>query len=377
MEKKKKSVLFLIPRLGIGGAQRQLVVLAAGLKRLGYPVKVAVFYGGGALELELKAAKVPIINLSKSRWGVPLLYYHLIGVLRREHPNILYSYLSLANDWSVLVKPWAPSTRIIWGIRVSKLDLNHYDWQGRLTYRLEARLSSFVNQIICNSFAGAEVAVERGIPRSKLCVIPNGIDVEYFCPDHAHREQFRREWKIKKTEKLIGLIARLDPIKDHTVFLQAAALLARERKDVRFVCVGSGPKSYETMLQKLAGNLNLGDLLIWAGDRQDMQVVYNGLDMLVLSSYGEGFPNVLGEAMACGVPCVVTDVGDTALIVGDTGQVVPSKNPVALKDGMIRMLTKIGKEKRALSKRSRDRIVNEFSVAIMVNRIVDVLEQKV
>jgi glycosyltransferase involved in cell wall biosynthesis len=108
-----------------------------------------------------------------------------------------------------------------------------------------------------------------------------------------------------------------------------------------------------------------------------MQVVYNGLDMLVLSSYGEGFPNVLGEAMACGVPCVVTDVGDTALIVGDTGQVVPSKNPVALKDGMIRMLTKIGKEKRALSHRSRDRIVNEFSVAIMVNRIVDVLEQKV
>ena len=377
MEKKKKSVLFLIPRLGIGGAQRQLVVLAAGLKRLGYRVKVAVFYGGGALELELKEAKVPIINLGKSRWGFPLLYYHLIGVLRREHPNILYSYLSLANDWSVLVKPWAPSTRIIWGIRVSKLDLNHYDWQGRLTYRLEARLSSFVNQIICNSFAGAEVAVERGIPRSKLCVIPNGIDVEYFCPDHAHREQFRREWKIKKTEKLIGLIARLDPIKDHTVFLQAAALLARERKDVRFVCVGSGPKSYETMLQKLAGNLNLGDLLIWAGDRQDMQVVYNGLDMLVLSSYGEGFPNVLGEAMACGVPCVVTDVGDTALIVGDTGQVVPSKNPVALKDGMIRMLTKIGKEKRALSHRSRDRIVNEFSVAIMVNRIVDVLEQKV
>ena len=329
------------------------------------------------MELELKEAKVPIINLGKSRWGFPLLYYHLIGVLRREHPNILYSYLSLANDWSVLVKPWAPSTRIIWGIRVSKLDLNHYDWQGRLTYRLEARLSSFVNQIICNSFAGAEVAVERGIPRSKLCVIPNGIDVEYFCPDHAHREQFRREWKIKKTEKLIGLIARLDPIKDHTVFLQAAALLARERKDVRFVCVGSGPKSYETMLQKLAGNLNLGDLLIWAGDRQDMQVVYNGLDMLVLSSYGEGFPNVLGEAMACGVPCVVTDVGDTALIVGDTGQVVPSKNPVALKDGMIRMLTKIGKEKRALSQRSRDRIVNEFSVAIMVNRIVDVLEQKV
>jgi glycosyltransferase involved in cell wall biosynthesis len=376
MENNKTSVLFLIPRLGIGGAQRQLVALAAGLKRLGYPVKVAVFYGGWALEAGLTEAEVPIINLGKSRWGFPLLYYHLIRMLLREHPNVLYSYLSLANDWSVLLKPWAPSTRIIWGNRISKLDLAHYDLQGRLTYRLEGRLARFANQIICNSYAGLREAVERGIPRSKLCVIPNGIDVGHFRSVSEYREEFRREWKIKKTEKLIGLIARLDPIKDHPVFLQAAALLAQDRKDVRFICVGSGPKSYETVLQKQAGNLNLGDRLIWTGDRQDMQVVYNGLDLLVLSSYAEGFPNVLGEAMACGVPCVVTDVGDSALVVGDTGQVVPPKDPRALRDGMINMLTKIGKEKAALSKRSRDRIVNEFSVEKMVNRMVEILEQQ-
>ena len=376
MERKKPSILFLIPQLTTGGAQRQLVILATGLKHMGFPVNVAVFHGGGVLEADLKEAKIPIVDLGKRRWGIPFHYFHLIGLLRREHPNVLYSYLSVANDWSALVKPWFPSIRIIWGIRASRVDLHNHDWQGRLTYRLEARLARFANKIICNSYAGLRVSVERGIPGSKLCVIPNGIDVEQFRPFRAHREEFRREWKIKKTEKLIGLIARLNPIKDHTTFLQAAALLARERKDVRFICVGDGSKAYEAKLRKLAGNLDLDNVLIWTGDRQDMQIVYNGLDILALSSYSEGFPNVIGEAMACGVPCVVTDAGDSALIVDDTGEVVPIRNPVALKDGMNRMLRRIEKGKIALSQRNRDRVVKEFSVAIMLNRIVDVLNQK-
>jgi len=377
MERKKTSILFLIPQLATGGAERQLVILAIGLKHLGYGVKVAVFYGGGALEVGLKEAKIPVVNLNKSRWGVPIFYCHLIGLLRREQPKVIFSYLPLANDWSVLAKPWAPSARIIWGIRVSKLNLSEYDWQVRLTYLLEARLARFANQIICNSFAGVEVAVGRGIPRNKLSVITNGIDVEHFRPLRAYREQIRKEWGIKKTDKLIGLIARLDPIKDHTAFLQAAALLAKERKNVRFICVGGGPISYETELRKLAEDLGLGNILIWTGNRQDMQIIYNGLDILVLSSYSEGFSNVVGEAMACGVPCVVTDVGDSALIVDDIGEIVPPRNPVALKDGMDRMLQQIEKGKRVLSVRSRNHIVNEFSVARMLNRTVEVLEQEI
>ena len=108
-----------------------------------------------------------------------------------------------------------------------------------------------------------------------------------------------------------------------------------------------------------------------------MQIIYNGLDILVLSSYSEGFSNVVGEAMACGVPCVVTDVGDSALIVDDIGEIVPPRNPVALKDGMDRMFQQIEKGKRVLSVRSRNHIVNEFSVARMLNRTVEVLEQEI
>jgi glycosyltransferase involved in cell wall biosynthesis len=379
VKRKKTSILFLIPILSIGGAERQLVILAAGLKRLGYAVKVAVFSGGGALESDLRREKVPIVNLGKSsRWNMPFHYFHLIGLLRQEHPKVLFSYMSLANDWSILVKPWVPATRIIWGVRVSELNLNDYDWQGRLTYHLEAKLARFANQIICNSYEGLSVAVKRGFSSNKIIVIPNGINVDYFRPLRTHREQFRRECGIKKTEKLIGLIARLNPMKDHSTFLQAAGLLARERNDVRFVCVGSGPKSYEAKLRKLAADLGLDNILIWIGSRHDMQFVYNGLDVLTLSSsYGEGFANVIGEAMACGVPCVVTDVGDSALIVDDLGEVVPARDPVELKNGMIRILRRIDKEKRMLSEDNRRRIANEFSVDTMINRTVDVLEQNI
>jgi glycosyltransferase involved in cell wall biosynthesis len=374
----KTNILLLIPQLSSGGAERQLVALATGLKRMGYPVKVAVFYAGMPMEAGLLEAKVPIINLNKSRWGFPILYYHLIGMIRRERPDVLYSYLSLPNDWSVLVKPWSPSTRIVWGIRVSNLDLHNYDWQGRMTYILEAKLARFANQIICNSFAGAEAAIKRGIPRKKLSVIPNGIDVKQFRPIRASRDLFRRELKFTKKEKLIGLVGRLDLMKDHANFLQAAALLAQERKDVRFICVGSGEKSYGAQLRKLAGNLGLEKILTWTGDRQDMEHVYNGLDILVLpSSYGEGFANVVGEAMACGVPCVVTDVGDSALIVDRTGEIVPPKDPRALKEGMARMLKRIEHEKEKLTRNCRQRIVNEFSVEKMIHRTLEVLEHPV
>ena len=133
----------------------------------------------------------------------------------------------------------------------------------------------------------------------------------------------RLEWGIAECEKLIGQVGRLDPMKDHSTFLKAAALLAHERKDVRFVCVGEGPTGYRDELYSLAKTLGLASRLIWAGSRRDMPAVYNAFDVAVSSSrWGEGLPNVIAEAMACGVPCVVTDVGDSAFVVDKLGVVV-------------------------------------------------------
>jgi glycosyltransferase involved in cell wall biosynthesis len=159
-------------------------------------------------------------------------------------------------------------------------------------------------------------------------------------------------------------------MKDHPNFLNAAALLVQEGKQFRFVCVGSGPANYRASLQELAKTLGLAEYILWVDARAEVSAIYSALDLLVSSSvYGEGFPNVLGEAMACGVPCVATDVGDSALVVGDMGEVVPPKNSVALADAIQRLLN----QKSYEPTRIRQRIVAELSMDNLVTNTEHVL----
>ena len=200
--------------------------------------------------------------------------------------------------------------------------------------------------------------MRHGFPAQKLVVIPNGIDTESFQRRPELGRQLREQWGLKDNDKLIGLVGRLDPMKDHPVFLEAATMLARERNDVRFVCIGDGPTHYQQELFRLSKDLNLNDILIWAGARDDMPAVYSALNIAVsTSAYGEGFPNVVGEAMACGVPCVVTNVGDSALIVGKLGEIAPAKDSEALKQAIERLIARTSRLEG-----NRQRITKHFSV---------------
>jgi glycosyltransferase involved in cell wall biosynthesis len=206
-------------------------------------------------------------------------------------------------------------------------------------------------------------ASEHGFPEKLMTVIPNGIDLNVFKPDRLARQRIRDEWGMGENEILIGLVARLDPMKDHPTFLHAAAMLAQERGDVRFVCVGEGSEPYKSDLLSLARELNLNDRLKWIGSRSDMPVVCNAFDIACSSSIGEGFSNTILEAMACGVPCVVTDVGDSAVIVGEIGAVVPPSSPQALRDAFGLVLNQISPE---LSIASRTSIQNRYSNELLV-----------
>jgi glycosyltransferase involved in cell wall biosynthesis len=246
-----------------------------------------------------------------------------------------------------------------------------------LIFRSEIWLSRAADLIIHNSWAGRKFYVNCGLADERATVIPNGIDTERFRPNAEARPQIRSEWGIGD-EVLIGLVARFDPMKDHATFLQAAALFAERRPDVRFVCVGWGPTPYLEALQAQAAGLGLGNCVIWAGARLDVDAIHNAFDISTSSSaYGEGFSNTVGEAMASGVPCVVTDVGDSALIVGDTGIVVPHSNPAALAEGWERMLERISQQKSKLSSEVRERITGLFSVPNLVQRTRHELEMLV
>jgi glycosyltransferase involved in cell wall biosynthesis len=364
-----RSIFLLGRSLGIGGAERQMVLLAIGLKALGYEVNVGLFYCGGVLERELTDRGIPIVDLGKKgRWDVAGFLLRLARALRAVRPDVVYSFLGTANTVATLVRPFAPRFRLLWSIRASNMDFNHYSWASRFGYRLECALARSPDLIVSNSRAGLEYAAGNGFPRERIVVVPNGIDTERFRPDPALRRAARAQWRLGEREVAVGLLARIDPMKDHSTFLRAAALVAPERPDVRFLCIGEGPEDYRRKLRELAEAEGIGDRVLWPGPAADPVPALNGLDIACSSSSeGEGFSNAVAEAMACARPCVVTDVGDSALVVGDTGLVVPPRDPQALAVALTSALDRLGSD---AGSRARERVVNGFSVARMVERTI-------
>lgn len=371
------KIIFLIRSLNPGGAERQLVNLAISLKDRGYKISVCIYYPGGSLENELRQNNVEIYYLEKkSRWNILSFFLSLIRFIRKEKPDIIYAYLSTANVISVLLKPIFKNVRVIWGIRASNMDLSQYDRIWQFSYFLERKLSRFSDLIIVNSYAGMTDSEKNGFQKEKMVVIHNGIDTTKFNYQPQLRQKIRKEWNIEDHEILIGLVARLDPKKDHQNFIIASSILAKEWKNIKFICIGRGDKNKLNHLKRLSMENGLYKQLLWAGPRTDMPAVYNGLDILCMSSsFGEGFPNVIGEAMACGLPCVATDVGDSALIVCDIGIIVPPNQPQKLAEGLLKMIAKIENNKTAISKQARQFIIDMYKTEKMVSHTESVLNE--
>lgn len=367
-------LVLLARKLDQGGAERQLVALAKALRERGHDIHVVLFYAGGVFDGELAAAGVPVHFVGKrGRWDVVGFLVRLALILRRLRPATIYSFLDLPNMLAALLHPVVGRPRLIWSIRAAGMEMQHYDWLSKRIPRLEARLSRAADLVVANSRAGKDWAISRGFPPDKMAVIENGIDTNRFKFDAAERERVRNEWKVGAGETAIGLVARLDPMKGHETFLLAAARLAEARKNLRFVCVGGGQQEYAGRLEELANSLGLGQRIIWAGPRSDMPAVLSALDIASSSSsFGEGFSNAIAEAMACERPCVVTNVGDSARIVGAAGEVVPPRDPDALADALARMLNRIERVPD-IGRQARARIANEFSVERMVSRTEQVL----
>lgn len=373
------KILFLIRQLSTGGAERQVALLARGLAARGHAVTVMVFYGGGALEADLATStSISLIDLGKrGRWDNAAFLVRLIRALRREQPDILYSFLTVANLLNGLFGRLVPGAKRVWGLRASNMDLTRYDRLSQYSGHLESRLARCADLIIANSEAGRKAALASGFPPDRLRVVHNGIETERFRPDPEARARIRAEWHIGPERRLVGLVGRLDPMKGHPDFIRAAARLRAVQPDVRWVCVGEGSAGYRQTLAALATSLGLDDALLWAGNRLDMPAVYNALDLAVSASiYGEGVSNMLGEAMASGVPGVTTAVGDSAWVVGETGVVVPPGQPAALAEGIATQLERLTREGAALRRRARRRIETHLSVAALLDNTLNVLENR-
>jgi glycosyltransferase involved in cell wall biosynthesis len=348
--------------LSRGGAQIQLVNLACDLRRRGYNVSVVVLYDRGALEAELRRQDVPVICLGKeSRWNVFGALFRYISVVRKQKFNVIYSYLPLENLLSLIVAR-STGAALVWGLRCASVDTKQHGYASQLLYWAQRRLISVPDHVISNSRAQLEEMGQKAGER--ISVIPNGIDVVRFKPDPMARMAVRRELGISDREKLVGCVARIDPMKDHPTLLRAAALLGARRGDVRFVIVGSGDSLYSKSLHRLGAELGLGAAVSWLGERTDVERILNALDVYASASVAEGFSNALAEAMACGIIPAVTDAGDNATLVGDHGVIVPSRNPEQLADAMISALDRDSPSAREAR---RSWIVRNFGVERMVD----------
>lgn len=359
-------VVVLVRSLNRGGTERQVLTLARSVDRNRFDLTVLTFYPGGDLAPLLEAGDIPVISLQKEgRWDVIGFFWRLVKQVRGFKPDIVYSFLVEPNLLSPFLKPFSPGAKVVWGIRASNMQLQHYDWFARLNFRLQVCCSRFADLIIFNSDAARDYHLAQGFSMRNTVVIHPGVDTEVFKPDRSAGSPLRTEWGIDPDAILIGLVARLDPIKDHRTFIRAAGLVARLNQNARFVCVGGGPATYSAELRSLADENQLSDRLIWTGERDDMAAVYNAMDLVCSSSLGESLPNAIAEAMACGIPCVVTDVGDSAFLVGDNGLVVPPNNPQALADGLSKCIDLLRSGHR-LDPRSR--ITGNFDSVTMTNR---------
>jgi len=247
-------ILLSIPSLAAGGAERQFAALAAGLAARGHEVLAVALGQGGPLAADLGAAR--LIELGKtSRLDNPRVALALARLLRREAPQVHYAFLPTCCVLGALLKPFCPATRLVFGSRATKVE--GLGQAGRLLLGLEARLAHRAELVIANSEAGHAFCRERRFPAKRLRVVDNGIDTARFRPDRTLGAALREQWGVGRGQRLIGLVARLDPMKDHATFLATAALLAAQQPGLRFVCVGGGPEGYTRSLLERAAGLGL------------------------------------------------------------------------------------------------------------------------
>jgi glycosyltransferase involved in cell wall biosynthesis len=364
-------LLFVIRALDIGGAQRQLVELLKGLDPVEFTAAVAVLYPGGVLEEELRGLPhVSIVPLEKrGRWDIVGFLWRLRVAVQRVRPQVVYGYMLVGNELALLAGAMSRA-RVIWGLRTARADHSVYHWSLGPLFRLSILLSRFPDLIISNSEAGRRYHASVGYRQDRLRVVANGIDCDRFRPDAWAGAAARQRWGIPLESILVGVVARIDENKDHPTFLAAMRSL-RDVVGVRVVCVGDGPPGALERLRQQVRDAGLDGMVQAVGEERDMPAVYNALDLLVSSSVVEAFSNVIAEAMSCGVPCVVTDAGDSRLIVGDTGSVVPVADPDALAAAIRALLPRA--RDQAVREMVRARVVTQFGRARMVADTVGML----
>ncbi|MGR6034780.1 MAG: glycosyltransferase family 4 protein [Candidatus Nitrosoglobus sp.] len=373
------NVVHVITGLNVGGAEKTLFRLLANRKERSFNLSVISLLDKGVMGGQIQSLGIPVYALGMQR-GVPgpMALISLRHLLKKLAPDLIQGWMYHGN-LAATVAACSLKLRIpvLWNIRQSLYDLSKERKLTRLVISGSAYLSEVPRFILYNSKISALHHEAIGFKLEKTRIILNGFDCEEYRPSRAMRKQIRRELGISPSAILIGLIARYHPIKDHANFLWAAAELIKTRSeiDVAFVLAGDGIDSSNGSLTELIQQLDLSLKVHLLGECQDVPRLIAALDIATVTSLSESFPNILGEAMACGVPCVATDVGDCGYIIADTGRIVPPKDPQALAAAWQSLIAVgVGGRKR-LGEKARRRVAEYFSLLGVVKQYEDLYKE--
>ena len=359
------SITYLITGLFTGGAETMLLKLLQHLDRSRFTPRVISLSTKGEIGPRIEALGVPVQALGmQSGVPSPVRFARLVWLLRASRPLVVHTWMYHADLLGGLSARLAGCKNVIWGVRSSHLSSTESKRSTLMVMKACAAVSGWVpSKILSCSHRAKAVHVAAGYVEDKINVIPNGFDLGCFAPDTAARSSVRAELGLSMDTPLVGLMARHDPQKSHSGFFEAAARLREHLPQVHFVLAGTGIDACNAALTAAVVQKGLQAHAHLIGRRDDMPRLMAALDVLASSSsYGEAFPNVLGEAMACGVPCVVTDVGDSAEIVGPTGRVVPPGDMTGLADQLLAVLRLPPADKAALGQQARARVAAEYEI---------------
>ncbi len=366
---KTLSIVHVISSLDVGGAETTLYRLLSRTDRDAFRSSVVSLLPGGPVKDLIAGLGIPVASLGMRR-GRPSMVglVRLVRHLRRAEPDIVQTWLYHADLLGLIAARLAGRPATAWNLRCSDTDpiRRHSLVWTRWTC---ARLAGQPAVVVANSNAARRFHQRAGYSPRRWEIIPNGVDTEAWKPDEEARLSVRRELGVATDVALIGLVARFDPMKDHRTFLEAADSVATRRTDVHFVMVGEGVTHENPSLRHQLNTSGLGRRVHLLGRRSDVPRLTAALDIAALSSYyGEGFPNVVIEAMACGVPCVATDVGDSAHMIGKTGVIVPRQRPDLLADAWLQLLALGRQDRQRLGQAARERVERDYSLTTMVRR---------
>ena len=364
-------IAHVINNLQTGGAETTLLRLMEHIDRSRFEPFVLAMIGEGTIGPRIRDLDIPVVALGAARRRLSVrTFLEIRRHLKEFQPDVIQSWMYHSNLAAYLSRGSVRNRpALAWNIRHSLHDLTHEPWMTRQVIKAGAKRSAKVEAIIANSAVSMEQHEAIGYRSSRNEVIPNGFDLEALKPFPNASTKLREELDIGESAFIVGCAARFHPMKDQRMLVKATAQLVEQGRDIHCVLIGRG---CETGGEAESLRPLLGERLHLLGERRPLAETVSGLDCLaVASAWGEGFPNVLAEAMACEVPCVTTDVGDAAAIVADPARVISPHDQEAMTTVIGNMLELDPQTRMELGQAGRRRILENYPIAKIIGHYED------